>query len=90
MVIPDPTPIYHITPINNLTGILAAGGLNCNSTLRRDRTAYTNIAHDHIQDRRSHTFVPLAPGGTLHDYVPFYFAPRSPMLYSIATGYVAG
>jgi ssDNA thymidine ADP-ribosyltransferase, DarT len=27
--------------------------------------------------------VPLAPHGTLGDYVPFYFAPRSPMLYTI-------
>jgi hypothetical protein len=27
--------------------------------------------------------VPLEPGGVLSDYVPFYFAPRSPLLYAI-------
>jgi hypothetical protein len=32
--------------------------------------------------------VPLAPAGSLGDYVPFYFAPRSPMLYTISRGNV--
>ena len=32
--------------------------------------------------------VPVGQGGTLGDYVPLYFAPRSPMLYSISRGNV--
>ena len=32
--------------------------------------------------------VPVGRGGTLGDYVPLYFAPRSPMLYSISRGNV--
>jgi hypothetical protein len=40
---------------------------------------YTNIAHEEIQDRRNQKIVEEIK--TLHDYVPFYFAPRSPMLY---------
>lgn len=52
--------------------------------------AYTNIAHTDIQDRRSRQRVPCGREGHLHDYVPFYFAPRSPMLCAIHHGRVAG
>ncbi|AFZ58290.1 DUF4433 domain-containing protein [Anabaena cylindrica FACHB-243] len=78
-----PIPIYHITHINNLPSILKSGGLMANSRLRQETIKYLDIAHGHIQDRRSITRVPCGAGGTLHNYVPFYFAPRSPMLYAI-------
>lgn len=77
------TRIYHITHINNLTSILTTGGLIANSRVRQQQTSYIDIAHEHIQDRRAITKVPCSSGGCLHDYVPFYFAPRSPMLYAI-------
>lgn len=32
--------------------------------------------------------VPVSGAGTLHDYVPFYFAPRSSMLFTISRGNV--
>jgi hypothetical protein len=85
-----PTRVYHITAIENLPLILGCGGLRCVSDLRNDGTDYANIAHGHLQDRRATTRVPCGPGGLLHDYVPFYFAPRSPMLYAIHKGNVAG
>ena len=77
------TPIYHITHIDNLTSIITSGGLIANSRLKIQQTNYLDIAHGHIQDRRANTKVPCSAGGYLHDYVPFYFAPRSPMLYAI-------
>ncbi|KAA0958732.1 DUF4433 domain-containing protein [Planococcus sp. ANT_H30] len=46
-------------------------------------TLYQDIANPRIQERRSTTSIPLAPHGSLHEYVPFYFAARSPMLYSV-------
>jgi len=48
------------------------------------------IAYQHIKDRRARKRVPAGPGGTVADYVPFYFAPRSPMLYAITRGLVPG
>jgi len=58
--------------------------------LRERKANYTNIAYERIQDRRSNKLVPCGAGGSLHDYVPFYFAPRSPMLYTINRGNVEG
>jgi len=81
-----PTRIYHITHINNLPSILRSDRLIANSRLRQEQISYVDIAHESIQDRRARTDVPCGAGGVLHDYVPFYFAPRSPMLYAIHKG----
>jgi hypothetical protein len=83
-----PTSVYHITHIRNLPSILEAGGLMATNSLRRQRINYVDIAYPGIQDRRAITRVPCGAGGVLHDYVPFYFAPRSPMLYTIHKGNV--
>ena len=76
------TPIFHITHVENLASIIREGGLRCDREAAERGLAEVGIAHQHIKDRRAGRRVPLPPGGTLDDYVPFYFAPRSPMLYS--------
>ncbi len=48
---------------------------------------YVNIGSASLIDRRSRRVVPIAPGGTLSDYVPFYFTPFSIMMFNIKTGY---
>ncbi|MEG4058683.1 MULTISPECIES: DUF4433 domain-containing protein [unclassified Microcoleus] len=83
-----PLPIYHITHIDNLESILSEGGLLAYNVMVETQTNYTNIAYENIQYRRATTYVPCGEGGVLHDYVPFYFAPRSPMLYTISRGNV--
>lgn len=83
---PGPTWVFHFTPIENLDEILKAGGIVCNN---RCETQQVSGAHQHIQDRRARKQVPCGPGGNLHDYVPFYFCPRSPMVYAIQGGRVA-
>lgn len=88
--IPKPTRISHITHFRNLPSIIAGGGLQCVADLRRLRANYVDIAHQNIQDRRTTTVVPLLPGGHLHDYVPFHFTVRPPMLYPIKNGRVEG
>lgn len=87
---PVPTPIYHITHVDNLESILTTGGLLAYNAMNVGALDYINIAYTSIQSRRARTPVPVAAGGVLHDYVPFYFAPRSPMLYTISRGNVEG
>lgn len=90
------TPIYHITHFDNLPGILAEGGLVCDAEAARRGLCKRSIAHADIKDRRARRSVEkllfgnVGAGGVLADYVPFYFANRSPMLYSIHTGHVTG
>ncbi len=77
---PNAVRIYHLTALENLRGILEEGGLWAKNLLRRP---YASAAYKHIQKERSKRAVPLGPGGVLHDYVPFFFCPRPPMLYAI-------
>lgn len=84
------TSIYHVTHIRNLPNILKDGGLWCDHIVSERGLAYVGIAHQHIKERRAMKPVPVSAGGVLADYVPFYFAPRSPMLYSIHRGNVQG
>jgi hypothetical protein len=83
-------PIFHITHVDNLPAILQSKGLWCFNALQSHSVYYSNIAYAGIQDQRAGITVPCGPGGNLHDYVPFYFAPRSPMLYAIKMGNVPG
>ncbi len=85
----EPTFIFHITELGNLASI-ACHGLFANSRIQDEGIEYVNIAYAGLQDRRAATEVPIAPYGCLHEYVPFYFAPRSPMLYTISRGNVPG
>lgn len=82
--------ILHMTHISNLHRILESNGLIAISQLVSNNQSYINIAHTSIQDQRATYAVPVEPYGTLHDYVPFYFAPRSPMLFSISKGNING
>lgn len=80
--------IFHITPLENLGLILKSKQLFSKRKLEKKGCLYSSPSHPCIQDRRSDTKVSISPWGTLHDYVPFYFAPRSPMLYAIHKGQV--
>ncbi len=72
-----------MTHIKNIPSILENEGLLAYSEIGAKGLSYRDIANSDIQFRRSGTVVPLPPNGDLHEYVPFYFAERSPMLYSI-------
>lgn len=88
------TPLFHITHLRNLDSMLAAGCIWCDQLRISKAPGAVSIAYEHIKDRRSKRRVccqdgtPIAAGGFLCDYVPFYFAPRSPMLFTIHCGNV--
>ena len=90
MPAPQPTRLFHITAIANLPAILAAGALVSKNGGAAAGINYQNIAHAGAQGARAVRAVPNPPGGLVHDFVPFYFAPRSPMLFAINGGRVAG
>lgn len=90
MPAPQPTRLFHITAIANLPDICAAGALVSKNSGASAGIDYQNIAHQGAQGARARRGVPNPPGGLVHDFVPFYFAPRSPMLCAINGGRVAG
>ena len=90
MAIPKPLRIFHITAIPNLASIAKAKMLHSNGVLQKKKLAHENIAYQGAQGKRATKLVARPPGGVIHDYVPFYFAPRSPMLMAIDRGNVEG
>ena len=70
--------------------MITSGGIYSNNTLQERQINATSIAYAGIQSKRSDTRVPCGPGGVLHDYVPFHFCPRSPMLFANHHGRVQG
>ena len=82
---PEKALIFRITHIANAPWILA-NGLHCRSSAAQDPD-FEEIGNPDLIDKRTRRIVPVPPGGTLSDYVPFYFTPYSPMLYNIKTGW---
>ena len=75
--------IYHITHVNNLVPITAQGELLSDATMTAQGGAAVTIGMSAIKARRLHLPVDCYPGDKVGDYVPFYFCPRSVMLYVI-------
>ncbi|QSB14489.1 DUF4433 domain-containing protein [Natronosporangium hydrolyticum] len=75
--------VAHFTHLDNLVAILEADRLVCDSIARGDLLR-TEVGDPQIKEARRGRRVPIAPGGRVGDYVPFYFAPRSPMMFRIA------
>ena len=88
MSIPRPTPIYRLIHIDNLAVILDCGGMHAPHHPPESGCDYRPIHNLDIQKVRRQRSIRCGPGGTVHDYVAFYFGPRSPMLYQLHTGWV--
>ncbi|MGL5860884.1 MAG: type II toxin-antitoxin system toxin DNA ADP-ribosyl transferase DarT [Phycicoccus sp.] len=80
-----PTPIFHFTHVDNLPGIIGHG-LRSDTSCQQDGSIKVEIGSTEIKRRRRANPVPIGPGGCVADYVPFYFAERSPMMYALHRG----
>ncbi len=85
MVNQNRTFCYRITHRDNLAHILEYGLVNKNHTNADPN--FMAIGNPEIIDVRSTTPVNIDGYGFIGSYVPFYFTPRSIMLFNIITGY---
>lgn len=83
MKVPTRPKIYHILHMDRLPSIIADGYLWCDAEMIRREPAGTPIGMNHIKERRLQ--LPLSSHRKLFvgACVPFYFCPRSIMLYLI-------
>jgi len=87
---PNPTILYRMVHVANLPLLLARGALHAHNHTPADGLTYRTIHNAQVQANRHLTVIPCGPQGTIHDYVPFYFGPHSPMLLNLKTGRVDG
>ncbi len=63
-------------------------GLVCDVRAQAGGLLDIEVGNRDIKAARRERVVSAEPGGVVADYVPFYFAPQSPMLFSISRGNV--
>jgi hypothetical protein len=85
MKAPDTIWLYRITHRDNLSHILQYG--ICQKDHPDAKPDYKVIGHKDIIGKRTDHLVKIDGYGNIGDYVPFYFTPKSIMLYNILTGY---
>lgn len=82
---PEKALIWRILHRHNLPWVLK-NGIHCGNSSIRSRE-WVSIGNAELIEKRAARPVPVPPGGTLGDYVPFYFTPFSVMLRNIHTGW---
>jgi hypothetical protein len=85
MTVPDNPSIFRMVHWQNVKHILLHG-ICCREHANYDPN-YVNIGHTQLIGDRHQYPIPLAGAGNLGEYVPFYFAGHTPMLYLIKNGF---
>jgi len=87
MPVPPRPKIYHIAHVDRLPSIVADGFLWCDAEIIRRTPQGTSIGMNNIKQRRLNELrLTSHPDLYVGDCVPFYFCPRSVMLYLIYQG----
>ncbi len=82
--VPANPKIYHIVHMDRLASIIADGHLWCDAEIERRKPPGTSIGMNNIKHRRLYELMlDSHPGLHVGDCVPFYFCPRSVMLFLI-------
>ena len=84
MLVPAEPKIYHILHVDRLASIVADRCLWSDTEVRRRGIGGTTIGIGNIKQRRLTRELDSHPGLHVGDCVPFYFCPRSVMLYVIS------
>ena len=86
MLVPANPKIYHIVHVDRLSSIVAGDYLWSDREARDRGIDGTDIGMSNIKERRLGKELESHPGLHVGDCVPFYFCPRSVMLYVIHMG----
>ena len=79
--VPEQISIYHILHIDRLASVIADNALYSDSIISERNSTGTIIGMSRIKDRRMQLSLDSHPGLHVGECVPFYFCPRSIMLY---------
>ena len=82
--VPAHPKIYHIVHVDRLASIVADERLWCDAKVIKRQSAGTTIGMNSIKHRRLHSRLSSWPDLTVGECVPFYFCPRSIMLFIIS------
>jgi hypothetical protein len=83
---PEPIRIFHITHVDNLASIVADGYIWSDAEMTARVAPHAGIGMSSIKQRRLALPVTCHPDTRVGEYVPFYFCPRSVMLYVLHMG----
>lgn len=87
MTVPDRPKIYHITHVNNLPQMISAGFIWSDAERLRQGLTCHVVGMSAIKARRLQELSVACHHGTMvGEYTPFYFCPRSIMLYILHKG----
>lgn len=81
--VPAAPKIYHIVHVDRLASIIQSGSLLCDAIMANHPNVGSMIGMSDIKARRLQSPLLSRPGLRVGDCVPFYFCPRSIMLYII-------